>query len=51
MSARTEGSENEENGSLFQDAWIRDVTKMGIGWLIGTIIAILLLIFVGPKVL
>jgi len=51
MSARTGDSENEEDGSLFQDSWVRDVTKMGIGWLIGTIIAILLLVFVGPMVL
>jgi hypothetical protein len=41
---------NGENGSLFGDEWIRDVTKMGIGWLVGTVIAILLLLFVGPIV-
>jgi hypothetical protein len=51
MSTNAEDSGGEENGSLFEDSWVRDVTKMGIGWLIGTIIAILLLIFVGPQVL
>jgi hypothetical protein len=51
MSASTGDPGNEENGSLFEDAWDRDVTKMGIGWLIGTIIAIVLLIFVGPMIL
>jgi len=41
---------NEENGSLFSDEWIRDVAKMGLGWLVGTVIAIVLLLFVGPMV-
>jgi hypothetical protein len=51
MSATNDGRGNEDPGSLFSDGWIRDVTKMGIGWLIGTVIAIFLLLYVGPMVL
>jgi hypothetical protein len=51
MSAGAGDPRTDENGSLFDDDWVRDVTKMGIGWLIGTIIAILLLVFVGPQIL
>lgn len=43
-------TDRDEQGSLFEDEWIRDVTKMGIGWLIGTVIAIILLLYVGPIV-
>lgn len=51
MSASTGDSSSEEDGAIFEDSWIRDVTKMGVMWLIGTIIAILLLLFVGPMIL
>jgi hypothetical protein len=51
MSASTGDSSSEENSTLLEDNWVRDVTKMGVMWLIGTIIAILLLLFVGPKIL
>lgn len=42
---------SEENSTPLEDSWVRDVTKMGLLWLIGTIIAILLLLFVGPMIL
>ena len=50
MSTPAEESPAEDGGSIFEDDWIRDVTKMGIGWLVGTIIGIILLVFVGPMV-
>ena len=51
MSTPPEEPPVEDGGSLFEDEWIRDVAKMGIGWLVGTIVAIILLLFVGPMVL
>jgi hypothetical protein len=50
MSTPAEESPAEDGGSIFQDEWIRDVTKMGVGWLVGTIIGIVLLVFVGPMI-
>jgi hypothetical protein len=51
MSTTADDPGNEENDSLFEDGWVRDVTRMGILWLIGTIIAVFLLLYVGPIVL
>jgi hypothetical protein len=51
MSTTADDPENEESSSLFEDSWVRDVTRMGILWLIGTIIAIFLLLYVGPIIL
>jgi len=41
----------DEDGSLFDDAWVNDVTKMGVGWFVGTVVAILLLLYVLPGIL
>ncbi|MFB6228573.1 MAG: hypothetical protein ABEH88_08430 [Halobacteriales archaeon] len=50
MSTTADDSGNGENGSLFEDSWVRDVTRMGILWLIGTIVAIFLLLYIGPMI-
>lgn len=51
MSTAADDPENDENGSLFDDNWIQDVTRMGVLWLVGTIIAVFLLLYVGPMIL
>jgi hypothetical protein len=51
MSASGDKHGGETGGSLFEDSWVRDVTRMGILWLIGTVIAIFLLIYIGPMLL
>jgi len=45
------GGAGGDDGSTFDDTWVNDVTKMGIGWFIGTVIAILLLLYVFPEIL
>ena len=50
MSTDSEGA-GDDDGSLFDDTWVNDVMKMGIGWFIGTVIAILLLLYVLPEIL
>jgi hypothetical protein len=50
MSTNSEGP-GEDDGSMFDDPWVNDVTKMGIGWFIGTVVAILLLLYVLPGIL
>ncbi len=51
MAESTGNPGSEENSTLLEDSWVRDVTKMGLLWLVGTIIAILLLLLVGPMIL
>lgn len=46
MSTTGDDPGNEKSSSLFEDSWVRDVTRMGILWLIGTVTAIILLFFI-----
>jgi len=48
MSAR---AEDDGDGSLFDDTWVRDVTKMGVIWFIATVTGIMLLLYVLPQFL
>jgi len=48
MSARAEG---DSDGSVFEDPWVRDVTKMGVIWFVATVVGIVILLYVLPQFL